>query len=445
MLSKLGAPFYQCIVVWSGFFNSKPWPFSTITEARSIKTAASDVIKMSSEQSGKKCSKIDKFILDLAEADAESTLPGGNIHRAYLLYGGVLKDATDLKNGGSGDYDNSILDTFCAYCHKGLGQIALQDHGVVSDQSHGISPFEYIESQGFSAIKLLEDIEGRSNELCSQGGLYISSLPKLRSSLLCSSRQVVAAAYVDSNRLDDALRYLEEAANDRPTDFNANFALASLLLKIFVSGQRIIDAKISQRLLLKTAKIDSNQADPFSLLGIWFEIQKDKKRALGCYSKALALEPCHPVAGRGISRILPSEKASPYFENAVAICSPVNGWAWRMLGSRASSNSDDTLAASCYQQALRSKDINALHRENLSYFYGDPNVSSGQTDLECAQVWADMADCYRRLGKFSASLRAYAFADEASRGRLSATTICAWARGMFIYMFVLNLRLICEF
>jgi len=47
--------------------------------------------------------------------------------------------------------------------------------------------------------------------------------------------------------------------------------------------------KKAQQQLLRAAKLDSTQANPFSLLGIWYEIHDDVKRAIGCFSKALAL------------------------------------------------------------------------------------------------------------------------------------------------------------
>ena len=194
------------------------------------------------------------------------------------------------------------------------------------------------------------------------------------------------------------------------------------------------EIKNARMLLLKAAKMGmaTAQPDPFALLGVWYESQKDKGRATGCYQKALVLEPSHPVAGRGLQRLLSSEDLQPLCESAANRNSSSNGWAWRALGHcKARDAADDAAAAVCYQQALRCRDIQAPDNDTLGFFYSDPTPTETQREpREASETWAELAACYRRLGKYSAALRSYEAAYSVSDGNLSSNTLCAWAQGM---------------
>merc|ERR1711971_332800 len=100
---------------------------------------------------------------------------------------------------------------------------------------------------------------------------------------------------------------------------------------------------------------------------------------------------------------------------------------------------DDTSAAVCFQRALRCSDIRSPENDALGVFYADPNTplasSSSSPDdkitlchSESSETWAELAECYRQLGKYSAALRAYEASYDASGGNLSPEVLCAWAR-----------------
>jgi|Transcript_12017 hypothetical protein len=73
------------------------------------------------------------------------------------------------------------------------------------------------------------------------------------------------------------------------------------------------EQKLAQTQMLKSAKIDSGKP---ALLGVWYEVQNDLKRAVGCYSKCLLLDPANPVAGRGILRLKSPTEAQKLCEAA---------------------------------------------------------------------------------------------------------------------------------
>lgn len=121
---------------------------------------------------------------------------------------------------------------------------------------------------------------------------------------------------------------------------------------------------------------------------------------------------------------------------ATLLTSPVNGWAWRAVGrGKAMDEGDDESAAICFQQALRCRDIESRTHERLGFFFRNPTIANGEdteesTGLgECGETWSNLAGCYRRLGKFSASLRAYTAANDASNDNFPPAILCAWAHG----------------
>ena len=195
------------------------------------------------------------------------------------------------------------------------------------------------------------------------------------------------------------------------------------------------EAKKTRTLLLKAAKMDTTKPGPFALLGMWYETQKDGSRAKGCFQKALALDPSHPVAGRGLQRQMTSlGEFQTFCDNAARRNSPVNGWAWRAMGEQKSrEEGDDFTAVVCFQQALRCQDIQVPEHDILGAFYANPTATALSTannnnmHCESSETWTELAACYRRMGKYSAALRAYEAAYSVSNGNLSPDALCAWA------------------
>lgn len=208
-------------------------------------------------------------------------------------------------------------------------------------------------------------------------------------------------------------------------------------------GNNRSEAKKTRTLLLKAAKMGMDtvaKPDPFALLGVWYESQKDASRAKGCYQKALAIDPSHPVAGRGFLRLPATgpeeQRLRTPCEDAAKQNSPFNGWAWRVMGqrnTRGGDGGDDAAAAVCFQQALRCRDIQSSGNDALGTFYRDPASTSATSNkqqcCEASETWTELAACYRRMGKYSAALRAYEAAYIVSDGNLSPNALCAWAQG----------------
>ena len=185
--------------------------------------------------------------------------------------------------------------------------------------------------------------------------------------------------------------------------------------------------------LLKSAKIDSGKPGPFALLGLWYEVQNDLKRALGCYSKCLLLDPSNPVAGRGILRLKSPTEAQKLCEAATNSNSPVNGWAWQAMGvEKSMKENDNELAIVCFLQALRCRDIECPQNEPFSIFFTLPNTT-GLTS-EIANVWAELAGCYRRVGRYAAAERAFQSAWQVEEEKLASQVLCSWAQGESIDM-----------
>ena len=186
-------------------------------------------------------------------------------------------------------------------------------------------------------------------------------------------------------------------------------------------------AKKATTLLMKAAKLDPTRPDPFSLLGMSFEYHNDISRAKGCYQKALAIDPSHPVAGRGLVRLMGLDGAKSLCEHAAKRNSPANGWAWRAMGQLKSKEDGDFAAAAiCFQQALRCRDIQAPDNDMLRVFFANPSTNVAHS--EASETWIELAACYRQLGKYSAALRAFEGAFFISGGELSPDALCSWAQ-----------------
>lgn len=175
-----------------------------------------------------------------------------------------------------------------------------------------------------------------------------------------------------------------------------------------------------------------------ALLGLFYELEKDATRALGCHKRALSIDPANPISGRGLYRLLTFEEMKPLCEAAIKQHTSINGWAWRIMGQlRSSKYGDYESAVICFQQALRSRDVGSPEKDILGVFYADPNVQSSTTDTkfnerqkcsEAGETWCDLGSCYRHMGKWSGSHRAFGAAYAASNGNLSPNSLVAWAQ-----------------
>jgi tetratricopeptide (TPR) repeat protein len=251
---------------------------------------------------------------------------------------------------------------------------------------------------------------------------------------LATCRQLVAESMFRSGKVMEALRYLEDAVNAAPHDAGVAFSLGSLQLYLCFFG--IDDAitpeskKKAQVQLMIAAKLDSTLASPFALLGYWYESTNDMKRAIGCYSKALALDPTHPIAGRGILRLAPSTAVRSILEQSINLTSALNGWAWRAIGlQKCVVDGDDEIGLVALQKALRCQDIQHIFFDFLSAFYSSPMNPQLPSRKEVINILTEIACCYRRLGRFTAAIRSFHNAIDESCDEPSSFLLCQCAQG----------------
>ncbi|KAL7555265.1 hypothetical protein ACHAWF_018923, partial [Thalassiosira exigua] len=414
-----GAPYLQFLSAWSGLHLSA-WPFCAVGQARAVVRSARESLAVSTKAWGRKSAIVERVLLDAGEADLEGGLPGGFGDKSESLYRRAMASAEE---GGLEEY---ILQVLRVHCLVGLAKLAL------SNDASGAA--ETLVREALDALSAMDACEGVERLcllcICPWTASWLSKL--CRSYHVCVSRQIIADACLRSSRPEDARAFLTNAVKDSPGNFEAAFALASFHLRMVLGDEDDENgAKKARMLLLKSAKMDTSKPGPFSLLGVWYEYHADLSRSKGCYQKALGIEPSHPIAGRGLQRLMDGDELNRFCEVAAKQNSPFNGWAWRTLGQHKSREwGDDTTAAICFQQALRCRDIQVPQNETLGIFYSDPTRPSPVPgDHEASETWAELAACYRRLGKHSAALRAYdAAASSAPNGELPPEVLCAWAR-----------------
>lgn len=418
---KYGSGYLLLLVAWSGFHRS-PWPFCNVTQARAIIQGALAAMKSASSSWGRRQTSFESFLLDVCEADAEGgSLIGGFENKAEGIYTKCLQQIQDGLDG----ITTCVLSLLKAHCLNGLAKLSL--HGKHSEGTTGPGAAQHQAEQALSAATDVRNHETtpfypwKSNESSASAALFHINV----------SRQLVADALVRASRPRDAHAFLEDAVRDSPSDFDAAFALGAFRLRMALyerADASSEERKAAQTQLLKSAKINSTKPDPFALLGIWYEVQKDLKRALGCYSKALLLDPSNPVAGRGVLRLKSRAEAQKLCVAATNTNSPVNGWAWHAIGQeKAMMENDDELATICFVQALRCRDIECPQNEPLSIFFAPP--SSSDLTRELSKVWADLAGCYRRVGRYAAAERAFQSAWQVDGDEISSQVFCSWAQG----------------
>jgi len=471
-----GTAFLQFLLCWSGLHRS-PWPFVTITQARDIVKKARESLNLSLSSWGRNISFVEESLLRLGEADAEGgQIPGGFLNSASDIYRDLLKGIDQHLNGlgmvGRDDKTvqdehrnrshDHILELMKAHCLSCLSSIALSGNKSLMEEE--VEKFKYNDFNTFLyeiaqyranvSLNLLKDLQDRTTadsgtrdmqiEWKEETNFYIwHEKEAFATSLafqLCRSRRLVAQSLLRAGNPSQAQKFLDDAVKESPFDYDAAFSLGAFSLQMALYEDhnnnhdiKAKDKKKAQIQLLKAAKLDSNMADPFALLGIWYELQNDRKRAVGCHSKALLIEPSHAVAGRGMLRLRSFRGASNICEAASNVISPENGWAWYALGRINAMDGLDDEAVLCYQQALRCQDTENSSKQILGIFYKLPCSTNqylkGQQSHgnECSEIWSQLAGCYRILGKYSASLRAYSFANEYCSCNLPDSIICAWA------------------
>eukprot|EP00584_Thalassiosira_punctigera_P005733 CAMPEP_0172534280 /NCGR_PEP_ID=MMETSP1067-20121228/6705_1 /TAXON_ID=265564 ORGANISM="Thalassiosira punctigera, Strain Tpunct2005C2" /NCGR_SAMPLE_ID=MMETSP1067 /ASSEMBLY_ACC=CAM_ASM_000444 /LENGTH=1832 /DNA_ID=CAMNT_0013319057 /DNA_START=41 /DNA_END=5539 /DNA_ORIENTATION=+ len=442
--ATFGAPYLRFLSAWSGMYRS-PWPFCALGQARAVLQNAREARSIAGKVWGRVTSSVvEQALLDVGEADLEGGLTGGFRDVSETLYRRAIDS---LEKEGLPAVEGCVMGMIKVHCLLGLAGLSLSGGG----SSDALAAEELTRS----ALHILSTLASNSHQdgspvLC----IYPWSVPSLgrlsHSYHVCAARQLVAEACLRSSRPEDARSFLMDAVKDSPGNYEAAFALASFNLRIMLANGRSNEneAKKTRTLLLKAAKMGMDAAggmrpDPFALLGVWYESHNDTGRARGCFQKALAVDPSHPVAGRGLRRSMTNLEEERQLRtlcgSAAKRNSPSNGWAWRVLGwwnSRGEKGSDDAAASVCFQQALRRQDVQAPEKDALGTFYADPTmppssapgVSTGGLHHETSETWAELAACYRRLGKYSAALRAYEAAYSVSDGNLSPDTLCAWAQ-----------------
>jgi superkiller protein 3 len=407
-----GMPYLHFLSVWSGIYLS-PWPYCNVGQARTVLKQARDALRLGEKFWGRRSSKLEQVLLDIGEADLENVLLGGNADVSRQLYTQAL-DNLDGMNG----YD-IIRGQLKSVCLIGLAKLCLSAGTSETAEAHARSALDLLLSLGSTHNR------DAPNLLCLYSWSNLSLNNLSHSHQLCSSRQLVAEACIQSSRFDDAQSFLTDAVKEMPGNFDATFSLASFYLRMQCLGNES-DENETKKSLLRAAKMDTSKASPFALLGIWYESKNDTKRAEGCYQKALNLDSSHPVAGRGLRRLLELKGLVQHCKKAIEQNSPVNGWAWEALGQYKSANEgDDSTAVICFQQALRCRDVQNPGSDLLGAFYNFTTMKEG-VNSEASSTWVELASSYRRMGKYSAALRAYE--EAALTGILPATALCSWAQ-----------------
>jgi len=439
--TRFGTPYLQFLMSWSGV-HQRAWPFCSIIQARQIIANARSTLQNASNEWGRRTSSFENILLLLGEADSEGGLLAGGIHsHSETLYKDALKLLCD-NNDVQLSLQLNFVKLLKSICLNGLARLARLD--VLKRQSS--KELERPSSSEQYAKESLEKLQAFFSEQSAEEVHFWTGRMFVKISVsyhLCTARRLVSESLLQSGKSQEALQFLQQAVDDAPNDYDAAVSLGAYRLRsmIFATMDNNLpspsakDEKRAQTQLLKAAKLDSNRADAFSLLGIFYELKKDLKRSVGCFSKASLLDPSHPVAGRGLLRLKRFEEVEKLVRTASSLSSPSNGWAWKSLGEDAAMNQgNDDLALVCFQQALRCKDIQSSDKEVFGSFYDDP-LTDRKSDKyklnskgkECSKVWSLLAACYRRLGKYSAAIRAYNFAREAS-GSLSSSTVCSLAQ-----------------
>jgi len=434
---EYGTGFWNFLLAWSGL-HQPCWFFCTAQEARLLWAEAQTCLIQAKTEWGRPISNTEQLLLDLGKADAESgALSGGLPAVAIKLYREILNQVPSLD-----DLLPEWKSLITSHSWIGLTRVQLlNDSSKTNDDESNAVDLAHKSLQELIPFALEKDLPS-VYQWISPGAT--STFMKFH---ITVSRQLVADALVRSGRAPEARQFLERAVQDSPNDAGAAFALGAFLLRDTFSATEPSTANLNaaKMQLLKAAKLNSRRAGPFALLGVWYEYQSDRKRALGCYSKALLLEPSHPVAGRGVIRLTNFDAARAVINAAVQTSSAVNGWAWRALGKhKVMVTGESDLGAVALLKALRCRDIDQPQNEALSIFFDIQSLpeaaSNSHEDCskEKAESWAELAFCYRRMGRYTAAIRGFHSSIEASGDKTAASVLCACAEGAILPLFLFN-------
>lgn len=427
--SAMGLAFLEFLVCWSGL-HRVPWPFCTMTDARGLVLKARRSLSDATTDWGRSTSTFETLLLDLGQADAEvSTFSGGLVGDSRKLYLSVLENLRS-REGNMKDFTERIMRS---KCYSGLATLSVRNditvhiEGLSSDET---SP-EALSRNNTENLSTINEVSTL---------FFWRSLEAGKACLkyqLASARQMLADILIRRGRQAEAEECLMQAVEESLLDADAACALGAFRLRMFFFGEvrSSDDGHFAQVQLLKAAKLDSSKSNPFALLGYWYEYVKDEKRSLGCYSKALMIDPWHPVAGRGILRLQEPEKLIKICGIASDSGSPLCGWAWITLGRhKAMVEGNDELAVVSFLAAGRCRDVENPTYDALSIFYVGPGAvreTSVQARPDLATSLAELAASYRRLGRFTAALRSCYSAIEAAGDAVLPSTLCSCAQSKF--------------
>ena len=478
---EFGVAYCQCMIAWSGL-HSLPWSTCTVSDARLLVTRAHGSLESATSDWGREstfyspaCPSLERLLLEVANADimlecggvgapipcfvdnftTTTTTSGVSTEveptmKRYMAILEALQVMSESSNSSKENYSGEELALLRIHCFYGLAKVSSR-----GDQSDGAS--QSAESLALKGLQLAIDslqkideteylndrVRNASMWTCPTGTICKESFRHQ----ISMGRQLVADALILSGRLEHAESFLIEAVQDAPADAEAAFALGAFLLQRVLyygrydaSSPTANDVKAAQIQLLKAAKLDPTKANPFALLGLWFERQNDMKRAQGCYAKALVVDPPNPIAGRGLLRLfrlegLEQQEIDAYLDTAVNANSSVNGWAWRAVGERKATEANDELAVVALIKALRCRDIEGRQQEALGVFYSMPAVedlgdpSNHRSFNEKAETLAELAMCYRRLGRYTAAIRSFYGARESAGELVPSSVLFSCAQG----------------
>lgn len=426
-VAEFGLSYFECLCAWSGL-HREPWPFCVTSEARILVSKAASCLEKAKSVWGRPIVAEELLLLDLGKADGEggSSGAGGLRQEAEDIYFRAL--AQSEKDAGG----PALAGLVRSRCCSGLLKLSLL--GGIDESKLNILPEEARSMEGLAMwnVQHIQAVESTSESTPLHFWRNGDATNASFRFQLAATRQIVADTLLRQGLDKEARVFLEDGVRAAPADPSVALALGAFRLRMmFFGGEQSEDIrKAAQTQLLKAAKLDSSRASPFALLGYWFEYAKDVKRAVGCYSKAILLDPSHPVAGRGLLRLQAPETLSNVFEGASESSSASTGWAWRAIGWRkAMVDGKDDLAVVALLKAIRSRDIQNPGSESLSYFYADPYSPAIPNNSEFVDTSAELAASYRRLGRYTASLRSYYTAIEASSDAVSNSILCSCAQG----------------
>lgn len=421
---RFGTDFYELAVVWNGLHTTVHWPYCVTPEARIVVERARTSLEWAEKHWGRPTSDVEGWILKIALADAEGgariagssfSSTGGLVGLAKALYEHVLNEIDSANEAGKVGFPLRAL--LKSKCFSGLVNVSLHS-SLGADRVLEFLPEDDLRTpEGLSRRNLdliLQVLKASDTMSWAPLRIFGSSPQSVERAFrlqVAYVRNQVADCLIRKSLVEEAGVFLQEAVVASPDDPGATLALGAFRLRLMFldsADPHRNAAKAAQIQLLKAAKLDASKSSPFALLGYWYEYMKDEKRALGCYSKALLLDPWHPVAGRGITRLQPRETVLQLLQKATDSGSPFSGWAWKALGvHKAMVEGSDDLAVVCLLQALRCADVASPTGSDLSVFFASPFQSKEAGDYELVDTLAELAECYRRLGRFTASLRSY--------------------------------------